>query len=416
MQLNLSNYLINNNSTKVSFFKHSYMNYNNFVNDTRRIGLQTAPQFGHNSSWRIDLNNYGDLISNIILEIDLPDISNILTTTGRNIGYTNGIGNILLQNVELRINSELIDSQNNMFRNIWSILSIPSGNKINYNNMIKYFDPFSSLSFQGGKLLIPLMHWFCNYTYNKDKSFIFPLATFNNQTVEMIFTFAPLLNCIVSDDNSVPANLNNINILNGQLLVDFITLPEKERLDLFKPHNYLIMQTGNIIHSLQAGINKTTISLRQINYLVSELLIIAQRDDVANSPINDYFNFGDILNVNGRKSPIRKITLKFDGRDKYTDIPSQYFYNAMPLKSHSNMQTNMFIHCIPFALFPEKMEQPSGVCNFSEIQDPLLLLEMEPNLPNMTISIFYLYYNILQTNNCGVSLLHSLSKSIPTKL
>ena len=414
-QLSLSNYLINDKVPKVSYFRHSYMNYSNFVFDTRRIPLQSTAQFGTTTSWRLDKNNYGDLITNIILEVDLPDIS---TYTSPNIGYANGIGNVLIQNIELRINGEIIDSQNSVFRDIWSTLTIPPGNQINYNTMIKQFDNYTPTIFQGGKIYIPLLHWFCHYTNQKDRSLIFPIAAFYNQTIEMFITFAPFVNCVCSI-SSAPITASTPSISSAQLLVDYVTLEEQERLALQRPSelkSFMILQTGFLNFSLAAGTTNTTLSLKQINYLVSELIIVAQRVDASSAPINDYFNYSDRITITGRKSPITKMTLKFDGKDKFTDIPAQYFYSVVPLKCHSNMQPENFINVISFSLQPEKIEQPSGLCNFSEIQEPLLLLEMLPGLPAMNIFVYYINYNMLENRDGCVSLLHSMSKSIPTKV
>jgi hypothetical protein len=411
-QLSLSNYLINEKVSKVSYFRHSYMNYSNFAFDTRRIPLQANAQFGTTTSWRLDQNNYGDLITNIIIEVDLPDISGFTSPV---INYANGIGNVLIQNVELRINGEIIDAQNSVFRDIWSTLTIPPGNQINYNNMIKQYDVPSI--FQGGKIYIPLLHWFCHYTNQKDRSLVFPIAAFYNQTIEMFITFAPFVNCVCSIDNSTITKTGQI--VSAQLLVDYVTLEESERLALQKPSelkSFMIAQTGFLNFSLPAGTTNTTLSLKQINYLVSELIIVAQRADVGAPPINDYFNYSDRVGITGRLSPIKKMTLKFDGKDKFTDVPAEYFYSVVPLKCHSNVQDGNFINVISFALQPEKLEQPSGLCNFSEIQDPLLLLHMKSGLPAMNIFIYYINYNMLENKDGCVSLLHSMSKSIPTKV
>ena len=41
-QLGLNNYLINRKGDSVSFFKHGYQNYSNFVKDTRKINIGHA--------------------------------------------------------------------------------------------------------------------------------------------------------------------------------------------------------------------------------------------------------------------------------------------------------------------------------------------------------------------------------------
>ena len=45
-QLSLGNYLIDDKQNKISFFRHGYKNYQNFVRDTRYIPLNNALSFG----------------------------------------------------------------------------------------------------------------------------------------------------------------------------------------------------------------------------------------------------------------------------------------------------------------------------------------------------------------------------------
>jgi hypothetical protein len=67
-----------------------------------------------------------------------------------------------------------------------------------------------------------------------------------------------------------------------------------------------------------------------------------------------------------------------------------------------------------FALEPEKIEQPNGICNFSELQEPLLHLTFNSPVAGSTLYIYAVNYNILINSNGGSNLLHMLSKSIPT--
>lgn len=416
-QLGLSNYLINDKSPKVSYFKHSYFNYSNFAFDTRKLNFFGISRFGGTNSFRIDQNLYGDLITNIILEVDLPDISNILTNTGHNIGYCNGVGNVLLENVELKINGEIIDTQNSVWRDIWGELTIDRSQQNNYYSMIKKFPNFNVLSFQGGKVYIPLMFWFCQYHNRKDPSLVFPLAAFYNQTIELNVKFAPFLNLVVSNDNSTP--LTSAEITNSQLLIDYVTLEEHERVALQSSrnyHNYLMAQTTYLNFDFEAGITQTVIPLRQLKYLISELIIVVRLAEASSPPVNDYFNYSTSLILTSGTSPIKRVSMRLDGRDKYRDVPAQFFYQAVPLKCHTNINDDSYIHCMSFSLYPEKLEQPSGLCNFSEIQEPVLILEFQDNLPAFNVLIYAINYNMAELKDGCFSLLHSMSKSVPSKL
>ena len=45
-QLGLSNYLINREGNAVSFFRHAYKNYANYVKDTREVNFKNGIRFG----------------------------------------------------------------------------------------------------------------------------------------------------------------------------------------------------------------------------------------------------------------------------------------------------------------------------------------------------------------------------------
>ena len=67
-----------------------------------------------------------------------------------------------------------------------------------------------------------------------------------------------------------------------------------------------------------------------------------------------------------------------------------------------------------FALEPEKIEQPNGICNFSELQNPQLHLTFNTTIAPSTLYVYAVNYNVLINTSGGSSLLHMLSKSVPT--
>ena len=115
-------------------------------------------------------------------------------------------------------------------------------------------------------------------------------------------------------------------------------------------------------------------------------------------------------------TPISKMRLSFDGKDRIEELDAEFFCQDEPSKVHDNVD-NSFIHCYSFALEPENLGQPSGSCNFSEIYEPMLHITFKSGI---TASMVYLYavnYNVLQIDKSGNSwLLHNLSKSAPTTL
>lgn len=420
-QLGLSNYLIDRTAKKHSFFHQSYRNYANFATDTRRVNFRNNATFGSRASMRLDEDaRYGDLITNIQLEITLPDVSNVVSTSGRGVGYCNGVGNAIVKNVELRINSELIDAHPPIWRDIWSQLSVKPGQQDSYKYMVKKFDNWNTNSFKGGIIYMPFQFWFSQIAGDYDtNSWVFPLVSFANNTIEINIDFDTLTNILVSEDGSPldTSTLSGLQIVQTNLIIDYVILEEAERVSYIeRPRQlYLMNQLQYQSYSIPTGTTSTVLSMKSFNYQISEIIFVLQLNSAVSA--NDYFNYTNSTNVFNSISPFVKATLTFDGRDKFRDMDTTYFTQLIPSKCHTNTYPRNYIHCYSFALEPENFIQPTGVCNFSEIHEPLLIVDLVSGLPSATIWVFALNYNVLQTNrDGGVWLLHSMSKNMPTRM
>ena len=415
-QLGLGNYLINKKEKSKSFFKHSYQNYQNFVKDTRRLTFKGNTNFGDMMQMRLDQEaNYGDLITNLVLEVDLPDISSTTTSTGKSLGYCNGVGNAIIDYVELKMGGTTIDRQTREWMDIWSSLAIPFGKQSNYRRMIKKFnnDEFITTTFQGGKIYIPLLFWFCQNTNYNNTPFILPLLALRNNAIELNIKFNNFNNIVISDDNSVPNT--SLRVGNVQLLIDYVILEEQDRLYyLNNPRQmYLMNQIQSQQYSILANTKETNIQLRSLKYPIVELFFVFRMNSANTN--KQYFNYTNSLSAFGGTTPLQSARLTFDGSDRIKEMDASYFTQVEPHKVHDNIPINSQIHCFSFSLQPENLSQPSGACNFSEIHEAILHLKFKDNLVASTLFVFAINYNVLQTDNGGNAwLLHNLSKSAPT--
>ena len=104
----------------------------------------------------------------------------------------------------------------------------------------------------------------------------------------------------------------------------------------------------------------------------------------------------------------------FDGKDRIKTTPSTVFTQLEPTKVHTNTPVNKYIHVYSFALEPEKIEQPNGVCNFSELQEPQLHLSFNSGIASSTLFIYAVNYNVLMSISGSGYLLHSFLKPPPS--
>jgi len=417
-QLGLSNYLINRDGQAVSFFRHAYKNYANYVKDTREVSFKNGMKFGQTSGFRFDEDGkYGDLVTNIIVSIDLPDVSTYTNINGHKFGYCNGVGNAIAQNIALRIGGNLIDQHSSEWMDIYGQLTVKPGCKDNYNSMIqKYEDSdYTTTSFTGGRIYIPLQFWFCRNISARNSTMVFPLCALYNSTIDLTLDIRSFLDILVSEDG-VLTGAPLLDIVSSSLLIDYVILEDAERRNYISvpKQMHIINQLQTFNFDIQAGTIDTSFSLKSMRYPVIEIVFIVRRNDSQSS--NDYFNYSNqpISNISNKSNPIKNVHLMFDGSDRIKITPASNFTQIEPSKVHTNTPLNKFIHVYSFALEPEKIEQPNGICNFSELQEPILHLTFNTPMVASTLFIYAINYNILINSNGGATLLHMLSKAVPS--
>ena len=419
-QLGLSNYLIIKEGSSVSFFRNAYKNHTNYAKDTREVNFKNSVKFGQRSSFRFDEDGvFGDLVTNIVMAIDLPDLTPYKNINNKSFGYCNGVGNALAKVIELRIGGELIDRHTSEWLDIYGDLTVKPGCKDNYYNMIQKHDEnyYNTTTFTGGVVYIPLQFWFCRNITSRNSSLVFPLNSLYNSTIELTIEFRNLIDLLVTDD-TILTGAPTLEIQDSQLLVDYIILDEEER------NRYVtVPKQMNIINQLQiyeytvnANTTEQTFSLKSMKYPVTEILFVLRRND--SELFNDYFNYSqtNLFNIVNKSNPIKTVRLMFDGRDRIKTTKASTFTQLEPTKVHTNTPLNKYIHVYSFALEPEKIEQPNGTCNFSELQEPMLHLTFNTNIAASTLFVYAVNYNMLISKEGSGYLLHSLSKAIPTKM
>jgi len=417
-QLGLSNYLINKEGQSVSFFRYAYKNYENYVKDTREVNFKNGMKFSQTSGFRFDEDGkFGDLVTNIIITIDLPDVSSYTNINGRKFGYCNGVGNAIAQNIALRIGGNLIDQHTSEWLDIYGQLTVKTGCKENYFSMIQKYDDatYTTTSFTGGRIYIPLQFWFCRNISSRNSSLVFPLCALYNSTIELTLDIRSFTDILVSEDG-ILTGAPNLEIENSSLLIDYVILEEQERrkyISIPKQMN-IINQLQTFTYDVQAGISETSFSLKSMRYPVIEIIFVIRRND--SQSLNDYFNYSNqnSSNISNKDNPIKSVRLIFDGSDRIKTTTSSNFTQLEPSKVHTNTPVNQFIHVYSFALEPEKIEQPNGLCNFSELQEPILHLTFNTPMVGSTLFIYAVNYNVLINNEGGATLLHMLSKSVPS--
>lgn len=416
-QLKLKNYLFNKRGKQEFYFNHQYKNYSNYTKFTKNLEFSSSVDFGQTLYFDFNKNGmYGDLISNIILEFTLPDISSLKTSTNSRIGYTNAVGNALIKKLTFKIGGHIVEQHNSEYMDIISTMNVPYSKTRMYNYMIKRFNSQNTSNFQGGIVQIPLMLWFCQ-VMKENNNMVLPLIALNRSRVELYIELRSLSDLLIYDDTSTisSSDLSSLSMGDNSIMIDYILLEDEERLRYLnaKKQYYLITQSQYVDKSLISGTSAENISLRSFKYPIIELFWVIRKN--SNKTANNYFNYTNNDIDDAFKSGfITKGKMLFNNVDRAEEMSGDYFSIAEPFKYHDVSDPGLHINMYSFSNEPDNISQPTGTCNFSNIYDPRLVLTLKNMTDNGEIMIFGLNYNILQIDESGRAyLLHTLSKSTP---
>ena len=106
---------------EITFFKMVYKRHTNFSQEPVTQLFSTTPDFGERVS--CSLAKTADLISNIYLYVQLPELPKLFTDTFHKFKWCKKIGYALINYIELEINGQMIDKLYGDWLNIWSSLT-----------------------------------------------------------------------------------------------------------------------------------------------------------------------------------------------------------------------------------------------------------------------------------------------------
>jgi len=378
-------YLIGN--PQITFFKTVYKKHTNFSIESMQLSIDGKLDF--NQQIEATIERKGDLIKDIILEILLPALPS---------GYywTNGIGNVLIKQVDLEIGGQLIDRHYSEWMDIWSQLTINESKIGSYNSMVGNYNTQSSLEDNSNKPLrlhVPMFFWF-----NRDYALALPLIALQYHNVVIKIKLRDLNSCYRNNTPSAPLLSGTLyEIQEFKIWTDYILLDMEER------RNFANISHEYIIEQLQfAGdefIDKTAGSISKIlnfNHPVKELYWVHINSDYEQKNIltgNQQLNYSIATDTETFSTAV----LQLNGVNRFDKRPANYFRLVQNYQFHSHYSTKN-IYSYSFSIYPEKL-QPSGSCNMSKIANTNLFIEYfntNHSQNDMTLKVYGVNYNILR--------------------
>jgi hypothetical protein len=426
----------------LTFFKSVYKKHTNFAMEHISQEFTVIPSYSTTSVTTsiVKIDRDGDLINDIYLVYDLPDI---YSTSYENFRWIKNIGQNIINKAEFLIGGQLIDRVYSQWLNIWNELTLTYPKRIHYDHMIGnhtndhtiYNGEYSTNinpSVKRQRLYIPLDFWF-----TRDSGLAVPLIALQYIEAEVRIEFNPLNTLFTMGPNNespttffdnndiqgfdestifwkfVNGTNSNDQIWNQRAYIDikYTFLDTDERLKFSQStHEYLITQTQYRVYD---GIINSTNTLDIIlQNPTIELVWVLQRTDVHIH--NDWNNYSSSLdgsliyetsslNIDNKsifdngRNIMYQATLLFNGNTRFETKDHTFFEHVQPYKYH-NGSSNEGINMFSFSLNPEN-QQPSGSCNMSVINKIELQLQTKDAVAKPYHYNLYLYartYNVLR--------------------
>jgi len=392
---------------QVTFFKSVYRRHTNFAQESIEVTFQGDTSMGKQLDAVIQRS--GDLAKEIYFVFDLPAIINPREDCDCSAWahWTNAIGHAIIERVAILIGGQCIDEQFGEFLEIWEELTADASRRL--EEMIgKRFSRAQLI--EDAKLprrfYVPMQFWF-----NRNAGLALPLIALQYHEVRIQFNLRRMEDLFVTgrgneiDDNCgclvVPfkmgAQCSNFQPLtpgdlSAFLYVNYVFLDTDERRRFAQmSHEYLITQVQQQFSvNLQGGLSITASDRFQLNlnHPVKALFWLVQRN--CHVARKDWFNYSGL---NG-EDPIAVVKLTLNNHDRFSPREARYFRLVVPWESWPAIPRR-FIYTFSFALFPAEM-QPSGVTNFSRIDNAFLFIHLQPGLCDAVLRVYAINYNVFR--------------------
>jgi hypothetical protein len=374
---------------QMTWFKMVYRRYTNFAIESQPMYFDGTPDFGKRITCLIPRR--GDLLSQVILEVNLPAIT---LTDGTPVSYVNSIGHALIQEITIEVGEQEIDKQNGEWMEIWSNYTTTTDKQTGFYNMIGKVDGYTPPTIFGPtKLYIPLRFWFC-----RNPGLALPLCALQYHPIRINLTLRPLSQLYFTQELTTPActtlEVNPAQITSLMLYGDYIYLDEEERRRFVSTtHEYLIEQV-QYTPPIPIASGATTGTLRlEFNHPIREMFWYIQRD--AMTRYHEIFNYSSLgtFEIGTRTDMLQDAVIQFSGFDRFQPRDAGYFRLVQPWQYHTVIPEELFVYSYSFALRPEDM-QPSGSFNASRMDSIVLQVSLNPTLVNQIGTVHSRVYAI----------------------
>lgn len=394
-------------------------NFFNIINDLSIISVKLINETLKKAQLKILIDTYLYLIKNISKKLfdnylenstlyENASNENYIFSWNRKIGFN------IITSTELEIGGNIIDRQYNLWLYFWNQLFETNAKKFDLQKLHSLsstcYNHDSSIK-PSFDLYIPLKFFFC-----RNIGLSLPLISIRSQTINLKLSINNLKNVIHTTYPNKDID-NKIKINNITLLCKFIYLDQDERQKFANiPHEYVYEKINQLNYSILKN-NEININL-DFNY-PSKYLIwgIQKKSDIENYNLD--FNFEatldysvidnkPVININ-KNNPVKSTTLLLNGSTRF-NLDGNYYNYLTPYEINLSTPADG-INFLPFCIIP-KSYQPSGSCNFSQINSKKLDIFLNEEFLSRLSDNDYINVNIISVNHNVLTFKNGLCSSL----
>jgi hypothetical protein len=386
----------------VNYYKYVYNKHVNFAmeNNKNVPDINSSINLAYttdNIKVLFTIKRYGDLVSNMYLSFNLPDI---YSTDKHRFKWVNNVGHNFIKRATISVEGSIIDEIYGEWMNIWNELTNKDG--VEYNKLIgnipEYTSPnnnntryviknnilFNSLypsadktinkgnpSIKGRSLQVPLNFWF-----TRNPSLALPLYKIQNQEIKVeieinsieklyqvwcdkikLYVSPSMFNKIYGDTIKITNFISNESYIFCYLDINYVFLDSTYRANSLRDEgivkyvvDYVKRQTFPALSINSYGDNYQLTS--SYNHIKELIWVMRRTDIVENFNIHD--NYTASHTYNETMGLLETAQIKWADTIVREDQKAYYYNNIQPYQYHTNVPRTG-IYSYSFSLFPEKI-------------------------------------------------------------
>ena len=386
----------------INYYKYVYNKHVNFSMENKNIipDINSSIDLSFTTENKLvtfSLKRYGDLVSNVYLSFNLPDI---YSSDVHRFRWINNIGHNFINTAVIRIEGSIIDEIYGEWMNIWNELTNKDGieynklignipeytspnnnnsryvikNNILYNKIYPAKDKISDAanpSIKGRILQVPLNFWF-----TRNPSLALPLYKIQNQEIKIDVRINNIEKLYQVWSNKLKMYVSpkffNIIYKSNIRINDFIKT--ESYIQCFLDVNYIFLDSAYRLSSLQTeGIVKYVVdyvkrqafpalnitnsggiyTLTSSYNHIKEIIWVLRRSDVPDR-FNIHDNYTGSHTYNETMGLLESAQITWADTIIREDQKAYYYNNIQPYQFHTNVPRTG-IYSYSFSLFPEKI-------------------------------------------------------------